>query len=335
MKDRIKIVADSKIPFLQRRLGDEVELVAVPASDITPAVVADADALLVRTRTQCGRALLEKSAVRLVVTATIGTDHIDLGWCREKGIVVENAAGCNAPGVAQYVWSSLLRCGFDPRKDTLGIVGYGNVGQIVGAWGRLLGCRVRVCDPPRRREGHRDVDYITLDQILNESDAVTLHTPLTYSGDDPTYHLIGRDELLKMKRGSMLINASRGEVVDDMAWNEILVEGRAKGVVDTWEGEPDINMDLLRNAAIATPHIAGYSLEGKQRATRMALEAVERFFGIVADKSGLAGSYVLPDHIATEAICRSYNPFADTEMLRRDPGRFEALRNEYAYRGEP
>lgn len=335
MEHRLKIIADNKIPFLKGRIEclGEVEY-ADPAS-FTPQMVKDADILVVRTRTRCDASLLEGSSVRLVVTATIGTDHIDLDWCAANGITVRNAIGCNAPGVAQYVWSSLLRNGFDPRTDTLGIVGYGHVGSIVAGWGRMLGCRVLVCDPPRKKAGMKDVDYLGLEQLLHDSDAVSLHTPLTREGDDATYHLIGTERLEMLKRGAILINSSRGGVVDNAAWREHLREGRTKAIIDTWENEPGIDRELLAMATIATPHIAGYSLEGKQRATRMALEAIEEYTGVMLDKSGLEKGYVMPAAIATEEICSSYNPFADTVALRSAPEGFERLRGDYDYRKEP
>lgn len=335
MNKKLKIVADSKIPFLEGRMESTAEVVYASPDEICRDLVKDADALIIRTRTKCGRELLEGTGVKLVVTATIGMDHIDTEWCRSNGIEVMNAAGCNAPGVAQYVWSSLLRNGFDPRKDTLGVVGYGHIGSIVAQWGKKFGCRVTVCDPPRKRAGFRDQDYRTLDELLYESDAVTLHIPLTLSGKDATFHLMDADRLAKLRRGAILINASRGEVVDNEAWVKHLSEGWTKAVVDTWEGEPNINLQLLSEATIATPHIAGYSYEGKQRATRMALEAIEDFFGVNVDKSGLAADYVMPEVMTTGTLCSFYDPFADTSRLKAAPGKFERLRSEYNYRHEP
>lgn len=335
MERKIKIIADSRIPFLRGRLDTVADMVYSDPERIDASLVKDADALIVRTRTRCDRSLLEGSSVRLVSTATIGTDHIDTDWCEENGITVRNATGCNAPGVAQYVWSGLLRNGFDPKKDTIGVVGYGHIGSIVADWGRKLGCRVLICDPPRKDAGYKDCMYLPLQHIMNEADAVTLHTPLTKNGSYPTFHLIGAGELDMLKRGAILINAARGGVVDDKAWEAHLAEGRTKAIIDTWEGEPEINRDLLSRATIATPHIAGYSLEGKQRATRMALESIEDFFGVTADKSGLESNYTTPETVATESICISYNPFADTEKLRKAPGEFESLRSSYDYRKEP
>ncbi len=331
----MKIIVDNKIPFIQGRLESLGEVVYADPFAFTPQLVKDADALIIRTRTHCNEALLDGSSVKLVATATIGTDQIDIPWCEANGITVENAAGCNAPGVAQYVWSSLLRNGFDPTCHTLGVVGKGNIGSIVAGWGRRLGANVIVCDPPRQKAGHRDEDYLPLEEVLTKADAVTLHTPLTKDGDDPTYHLISEPQLRLMKPGVILVNAARGPVVDNRAWSEWLDKGLGKGVVDVWEGEPDIDKKLLSKAIIATPHIAGYSREGKERATRMVLEAVERKFGVTLDKSGLEGAYVAPtDYIDPTAIIESYNPDFDTERLRSHPENFEQLRSDYDYRRE-
>ncbi len=347
----MKIIIDNKIPFIAGRLEEVADVVYTDPFSFTPELVKDADALIIRTRTRCDSRLLEGSKVSLVATATIGTDQIDLPWCRKRGITVRNAAGCNAPGVAQYVWSALLRDGFDPASQTLGVVGYGNIGTIVADWGRKLGCRILVCDPPRRKAGFNDVEYLPLESVLREADAVTLHTPLTKSGEDATYHLIGERELEMMRPGSTLINAARGGVVDNIAWQNHLAgrrgcqaangaaasgTGAHKAVIDVWEGEPDINRNLLDLALVATPHIAGYSFEGKQRATRMVLEAVEQHFGVRVNKDGLTGQYVAPEAIASaDIITSSYDPAADTAALRGNPGEFEQLRSNYNYRHEP
>lgn len=335
MECKLKIIADNKIPFLKGRLESIADVTYANPDSFDRDLVKNADALIIRTRTRCGAALLEGSSVKLIATATIGTDHIDLEWCKRNGIEIRNAAGCNAPGVAQYVWSSLLRNGFDPKEDTLGVVGYGNVGSIVADWGKKLGCRILVCDPPRKKSGMKDVDYLNLEQVLHEADAVTIHTPLTNTGEDATFHMIDAKHLEMLKRGAILINSARGSVVDNEAWKNHLKEGRTKAFIDTWECEPGIDRELLKLATIATPHIAGYSFEGKQRATRMALEAVGQFFGISIDKSGLEGEYHIPHELATEVICTSYNPFSDTNALKNNPDCFEQLRSDYNYRKEP
>lgn len=332
----MKFIVDNKIPFIKGRLERVGEVVYADPFAFTPQLVKDADALIIRTRTRCDEQLLAGSSVSLVATATIGTDQIDIPWCERQGITVENAAGCNAPGVAQYVWSSLLRNGFDLRKHTLGVVGKGNIGTIVADWGRRLGVKVIVCDPPRKRTGFTDEDYLSLEEVLRNSDAVTFHTPLTMTGEDATCHLVGPSELGLLKKGAIVVNAARGPVVDNEALAEWVEEGRGIAVVDVWEGEPVINRHLLERAVIATPHIAGYSSEGKQRATRMVLEAVERKFGVSLDKNVLEESYVPSEGPVNPAIITdSYDPAVDTMALRSHPDDFERLRSDYDYRKEP
>lgn len=330
----MKIIADKNIPFLEGRLpGAELNL--MPASEIDADAVRDADALIVRTRSRCDESLLKDSKVRVVATATIGTDHIDLDWCRANGIVVRNAPGCNAPGVALYVWSNLLRNGFDPKRHTLGVIGCGHVGGIVAEWGECLGARVLVSDPPKMESGDADREYLPLEEVLSMSDAVTLHTPLTYDGAHPTFHLINKDSMRSLKHGVLFVNAARGEVADTEALIEAIDEGRIRrAVIDTWEGEPDIDTRLLVRAVTATPHIAGYSVEGKQRATRMALEAIAETLATPVDLSGLQGSYVMPCGLNAETILSHYDPAEMTAALKSSPASFESLRNSYPLHSE-
>lgn len=343
-KPLIKI--ESNIPYIKGRLEEVAEVEYLSPEEFTPRAVADADAIVVRTRTRCDSDLLDKSKVRLVVTATIGTDHIDLPYCAAKGIEVSNAPGCNAPGVTQYVWSSLLRLGFRPWKDKLGVVGYGNVGSIVADWGRRLGAEVLVSDPPKSRQlskaglsfaeavKSKGIREASLEEILRECDAVTLHTPLTKEGTDATFHLIGEKALSLIKPGAILVNAARGPVTDSEALKGFLKDGRICAVLDTWEGEPRLDRELLEYVEIATPHIAGYSRQGKERATRMAIEALNRFFGIVGDTSGLTGAYQPSAILSEEEITESYDPYADDRELRSNPDSFEQLRKDYNYREE-
>lgn len=330
----MKIVADKNIPFLEGRLKD-VELIQLPASKINADAVKDAEALIVRTRTRCDENLLKGSKVKLVASATIGTDHIDILWCEENGIAVSNAPGCNAPGVALYVWSNLLRNGFDPEKDTLGVVGCGNVGGIVAAWGRRLGAKVLVCDPPRKERGLTDHDYLPLEEVLEKSNAITLHTPLTHDGLHPTFHLINKESLEHLHPDAIFINAARGEVAktDDLV--EAIENGRIRvAIIDTWEGEPSIDPRLLELADTATCHIAGYSVEGKQRATRMALEAVANTLGIEVDLTGLQGPYEEPQNLTPERIIESYDPAPMTSDLKANSSSFETIRNSYTLHKE-
>ncbi len=325
----MKIIADKNIPFLEGRIKG-AELIQLPASEIDDHAVKDADALIVRTRTKCDEHLLSRSKVKIVASATIGTDHIDIPWCKANGIAVSNAPGCNAPGVALYVWSNLLRNGFDPSKHTLGVIGCGNVGGILARWGERLGAKVLICDPPRKDEGLTDYDYLPLEEVLANSDAITLHTPLTHEGKHPTFHLINQDSIKHLKPGAIFINAARGEVADtDTLVSAIKVGLINKAIIDTWEGEPNIDLRLLELADTATCHIAGYSVEGKQRATRMALEAVADAIGINVELEGLQGPYKEPEILTPELITKRYDPTRMTEALKKNPASFESLRNAY------
>ena len=345
----MKIIIDENIPYIRGRLEPLAEVVYADQDKIDADLVRDADIIIIRTRTRADASLLEGSRVKTVATATIGTDHIDIPWCEANGIRVVNAPGCNAPAVAQYVWSSLLRQGFDPSRHTLGIVGCGHVGSIVKEWGELLGARILVSDPPIG-------ENLPLDTLLRESDAVTLHTPLTKSGECPTFHLIGEGQLAAMRPGAILINAARGPVVDNQALKQAVLSGHIRAIVDTWEGEPAIDPELLASVTYATPHIAGYSQQGKERAVRQVLEALcldrreeigdRRCDSIVMLTDGLCGAYVplksltpQPGNLAS-TIVGSYDPAEDTAMLRRafsaeGPKAFERLRHDYNYRPEP
>ncbi len=330
----MKIIADKNIPFLEGRIKD-ADLVLLAASEIDADAVRDADALIVRTRTKCDKNLLHGSKVKIVASATIGTDHIDIPWCEENGIVVTNSPGCNAPGVALYVWSNLLRNGFDMDKSTLGVIGCGNVGGIVARWGERLGVKVLVCDPPRKESGFSDRTYLPLEEVLQNSDAITLHTPLTRDGSYPTFHLIGKDTINHLKPGAIFINAARGEVVDTQALIGAIQEGKiSHSVIDTWEGEPDIDRKLLSLVDTATCHIAGYSVEGKQRATRMVLEAIAATLRLQVNLDGLQGQYKDPDSLTADRIVAAYDPSAMTELLKSNSSTFETLRNSYPVHNE-
>lgn len=331
----MKVVIDKAIPFIEGRLPNYVEAWYLPSEEITSEVVKDADAIIVRTRTRCDSKLLEGSKVKLVATATIGTDHIDMDWCSANGIEVRNAPGCNAPGVAQYVWSSLLRCGFDPGCHTLGIIGYGHVGSLVGAWAKEMGIKTLVCDPPRQMSGYNDVKYLPMDQVLRNSDAVTLHVPFTTGGIYATRYLVGYRELDMMKPGALLINSSRGGVVNELCLKDSLREKGMRAVVDVWENEPLIDAELLDLVAFATPHIAGYSQEGKKRATAMALKALKDVMGVEADITGLECVPANQLPISSDLILRSYDPTIDSDELKSHRQEFEYLRNNYKYRHEP
>lgn len=325
----MKIIADKNIPFLEGRIKD-AELIQLPSSEINADVVRDVDALIVRTRTICDSNLLQGSKVKIVASATIGTDHIDIPWCKHNGIAVSNAPGCNAPGVVLYVWANLLRNGFNLDKHTLGMIGCGNVGGKVAEWGERLGAKVLVCDPPRKEMGYTDREYLPMKEVLSKSDAITLHTPLIRDGKFPTYHLIREDSIDHLKPGVIFINAARGEVADTNTLTTAIEKGWIRcSIIDTWEGEPNIDKKLLSLADTATCHIAGYSVEGKQRATRMALEAVTETLGLDVDLEGLEGPYKAPEILTSDKIIEAYDPTEMTKALKAAPSSFENLRNAY------
>lgn len=340
----MKIVADRHIPFLEGVFEPYAEVVYIDGRAITHDDIVDADALVIRTRTRCNAALLDGTRVRMIATATIGTDHIDLDYCREKGIEVHNAEGCNAGGVMQYVFSAIY--GVAARKSikidnmTIGIVGVGHVGSKVEAMARYLGLDVLLCDPPRAEKEGPDA-FCSLDYLLANSHVVTMHVPL----DETTRKMADEEFFRMMQPGAIFINASRGEVVDDDALVQAIPKLGAV-VIDTWNNEPDVNADLIEMVDIATPHIAGYSYQGKQNGTASAVQSVARRFGI----EPLYDFYPeedLPDHNpilldlkdktqGERAAVFQYNYpiFTDDFRFRMEPHKFEKLRSEYQYRRE-
>ena len=340
----MKIVADMNIPFLKGVFEPYAEVVYKDGREISREDCLDADALVTRTRTRCNADLLEGTSVRMISTATIGTDHIDLPWCAAHGIEVYNAAGCNAGGVMDYVFSALY--GVAARKKIslqgakLGIVGVGHVGRKVERMGRKLGFQILRCDPPRaEKEGPEG--FCTLDELLAEAQIITLHVPL----DAQTRGMADDGFFNKMQPGVIFINAARGEVVDESA----LLRARPKLgalVIDTWCNEPDVNQRLLDECDIATPHIAGYSYQGKQNGTAMAVRAVARRFGfqeleqfypetenidlhpVVIDATGKSQGEI------ASILQYNYPIFTDDFMFRTDPKGFERLRSLYQYRRE-
>jgi erythronate-4-phosphate dehydrogenase len=313
--------------------------VYLPGASFTREVVADADALIVRTRTRCNRDLLAGSRVKFIATATIGYDHIDTTYCKEAGIQWTNCPGCNAGSVEQYVHSVLLLLkrekGLSLKDATLGIVGVGHVGSRVARMAKELGMRVLLNDPPRADRGEEG--FVGLDVLAKECDVLTFHTPLYKEGIYRTYHLVNNELLFSLKRKPYLINSSRGEVVDTASLLAALSAGKVKdAIIDTWENEPEINKDLLKAAYLATPHIAGYSADGKANASRMSLEALCKFFHIDASFEIVPPALPcmdIPDD-EDEAFLQRYNPTRDSEWLKNAPEKFEWFRGHYPLRRE-
>lgn len=341
----MKIIVENHIPYIAGLLEPYAEVAYLDNNEITPDAVADADALVVRTRTRCNEALLLNSRCRFVATATIGTDHIDLNFCHAHGITVANAPGCNAPAVAQYVLAVIARWmdkeGLNASQCshlTLGIVGVGHVGSIVARWARQLGFNVLLCDPPRARKEGAD-GFADIHRIAAEAHIITFHTPFTREGEDATFHLCDEALIDEMKHCKLLINSARGGIVDNIALADAL-ECRKIGdaAIDCWENEPHIDSRLLNLAFVATPHIAGYSAEGKRRATAMTVEALNAHFGFNAAVPPVAAPALGAGNVSLKRIAASYNPIADTAMLRRSADNiaeaFESLRNHYHLRHE-
>ena len=336
----MKIIVEKNIPFIKGLLEPWAEINYLAPEEINREKMLDADALITRTRTRCDKGLLEGSRCRLIATATIGTDHIDLDYCKEAGITVANAPGCNAPAVAQYVFASIAEV-MNPQNDvrppeaiTLGVVGVGNVGSVIARWGRALGMNVLCCDPPRA-EAEGGEGFTDLDTIARQCDVITFHTPLTRKGNHATFHMADKNFFDKLAKRPLVINSARGPVIDNEALIDAIDNGQvSNAAIDCWEGEPQINRRLLDKAAIATPHIAGYSREGKVRATAMALKAVTGFFNlpdIAPEEAVPAGAAA---NVTLASIAASYSPATDTKALKTSPDSFEALRNHYDLRHE-
>ena len=422
----MKIIADEAIPYLKGIFENECEVEYYPGSEITPQRVKDADALIVRTRTKCNAQLLECSKVKVIASATIGTDHIDRAWCQSHNIALFNAPGCNSGGVLQYFLTALFKClstrelwqkflnsapdatgaessaagaataggaagaadgaaagsvaGVDGTAEgtaaataagnsasesapfTVGVIGVGNVGSKVAAACEDLGFEVLRNDPPKERQqtlaynsGYLRIvdfkDYYSLDYLLENSDVVTLHVPL----DETTRGMADASFFARMKPGAIFINSSRGEVVDEAALLAN-IHKLAAVVLDVWVGEPNINKELLQSAFIATPHIAGYSAEGKIKGTQMAVEAIRRYMrdnGLTASTCpagatpAAGGTCTIPEEQPIPVDFRGKNideisqmlesifPIQElSDALKANPHTFEEMRNNYHYRHE-
>ncbi|MGY2373357.1 4-phosphoerythronate dehydrogenase PdxB [Pseudomonas sp. SDO524_S393] len=351
------IVADENIPLLDAFFEGFGDIRRVPGRSIDRATVEQADVLLVRSVTNVNRALLEGTKVRFVGTCTIGTDHLDLDYFAQAGIQWSSAPGCNARGVVDYVLGSLLTLaeieGADLNQRTYGVVGAGEVGGRLVKVLKGLGWKVLMCDPPRQIA--EDGDYVSLEQIIEQCDVISLHTPLTQSGNGATWHLLDRRRLEQLKPGTWLINASRGPVVDNAALREVLlVREDLQAVLDVWEGEPQVDVDLADLCVLATAHIAGYSLDGKQRGTAQIYQAFCAHLGL---EPSIELSDLLPPpwlaevHLnastdpawALATLCRSvYDPRRDDADFRRSlvgtveeqRKAFDLLRKRYPERRE-
>jgi erythronate-4-phosphate dehydrogenase len=276
----IKIIADRNIPQVDKAFAHIGELQLVDGRQLTAAQLGDAQILLVRSVTRVNRQLLEHSAVRFVGSATIGTDHVDLSYLQQQGIAFSNAPGCNAISAAEYVVAAVLYFTQSQHMQTnglkVGVVGYGNVGSRVVTRLEALDCEVIAYDPPRQQQ-FQDRDYVSWEQIQT-ADVVTAHVPLTKSGDYPTYHMFNAEFFSNLKDGALFVNTSRGAAVDEAALKQVKASGKPLHLIlDVWQHEPNIDLELLQQTVLATPHIAGYSAEGKHRGLEMIYHAACRF----------------------------------------------------------
>ena len=329
----MKVVIDNAIPYIKGILEPYAEVLYREGIDFRQEDVADADLLIIRTRTRCDASLLDSSNVKMIATATIGFDHIDLEYCQKHGIEVITAQGCNAAGVLQWVAAALAllsrKDGWTPPQRTLGIVGVGHVGRLVEQYARAWGFNVLRCDPPRKeREGG---DFIPLEELLSRSDIVTLHTPL----DRTTHHLINDRTMALMHNDAVLINASRGEVASTQA----LLKASQRLLIDVWEHEPEINRELLAKAIVTTPHIAGYSSQGKANATAMVVRAAAKRFSLpLTDWYPEQVRITERQDIDWQTMCLTIQSYCDLEAeslrLKAAAEDFESMRNGYRYREE-
>jgi len=351
------ILADENIPLVEAFFAEHGKIRRMHGRTINRAALGESEVLLVRSVTRVDRELLEGSRVRFVGTCTIGTDHLDLDYFEEAGISWASAPGCNARGVVDYVLGSLLALaegeGVELADRRYGVVGAGQVGGRLVEVLRGLGWNVRVCDPPR--QAREAGELVGLDEIIEECDVISLHTPLTLDGEHATFHLLDQTRLERLRPGSWLINASRGAVVDNAALREQLAQRPdLQAVLDVWEGEPQVDVGLAELCWIATPHIAGYSLDGKLRGTAQIYQAFCASRGLepmvdlaeLMPETPLRGLSFTASAMPAEAlatICRAvYDPRRDDAAFRRSlngdedqrRGGFDQLRKQYPPRRE-
>ena len=345
------IIADNKIPCLNGILEPFANIVYKKGREISKADTQNADALLIRTRTKCDKALLQNTPVKFIASATIGYDHIDTKYCEENGIAWANAPGCNASSVEQYVVSALLflakENNFELKDKTLGVIGVGHVGSKVAKAASALGMRVLLNDPPRNRNENLD-EFVDLGCLQQEADIVSFHVPLIRHGKDKTLDMANDQFFMNLKKGSILINTSRGEIIDECALEKAIDQKILLAtVLDVWRNEPHLNINLLKKVSLATPHIAGYSADGKAKGTEMSVKALSKFFNL-----GLSEwkpeNIPLPERphiqidcqnksdqeIIWEAHKHTYNIISDAQNLRNNPEIFEAFRGNYPLRRE-
>ena len=347
----MKIIIDDKIPYIRGAFEDVAEVIYLPGSKTTAEIVRDADAIVTRTRTICNEKLLAGSSVKFIATATIGYDHIDTDYCDAAGIKWTNAPGCNSKSVEQYIASTLMVLAETKKRQLkdlcIGIVGVGNVGSKVAKICEIFGMKVLLNDPPRERaEGPEK--FVSLETVKNEADIISLHVPLNTKGEDATFHMGDESFFSALKKKPVLINSCRGEVIKTDAVKKALKTKQISAFVcDCWENEPDLDLELLGMTEIATPHIAGYSKDGKAKGTSMSVQAISDFFGLGLNNwqpSGVElptnpiieidGEGMSEQEIFSKAILHTYDIRRDDKLLRLSPEHFEQQRGDYPTRRE-
>lgn len=345
----MKIVVDDKIPFIREAISQiSTDVIYKPGIAISPDDIHDADALIIRTRTRCDETLLKGSKVSFIATATIGYDHLDIEYLKRAHITWTNCPGCNANSVGQYIHSCLLLLekekGYDLSKTTVGLVGVGHVGHAVIEAIRPLGVQILLNDPPQkealRKAGKPHEFFLKMEELQEKCDIISFHTPLITKGPYPTFHLANKTFFNALKKQPIIINTSRGAVVDNTDVLQALKDGIIRdAIIDTWENEPNINQELLNLIYIGTPHIAGYSADGKANATRMALTALCNHFHLPVTfqiRVPQLPEEELPESnlTETERALVLYNPHTDSLKLKSHTTMFEELRGNYPLRRE-
>jgi len=345
----MKIIADKNIPYLKGIAESFGEVTYLGGADFNKETIKDADTLIVRTVTHFGKENLEGSKVKLICSATIGYDHIDTEYCEAHGITWHNAPGSNSGSVQQYITSALIaisrKKGFSLKDKTIGVIGVGNVGKKVAAISKLLGMRVLLNDPPRQKlEG--DEGFTDIETIKKEADIITFHTPLTRDGKYPTFHLADDDFFKDLKKKPIIINSARGAIIDTSAIKEAISNNLIGGtIIDCWENEPDIDRDYMQMVDIATPHIAGYSADGKANATRMSLESIAGYWSLPKEPIEKIRIPEVENHLidyqelkssetVEDIILRTYDILDDHDRFIPHPEKFSDLRGNYPLRRE-
>lgn len=345
----MRIVIDDKIPFIQGVLEPFAQVIYLDGSLINNAFIRNVDALIVRTRTKCDEELLKGTSVKFIATATIGYDHIDTEYCDKNDIFWTNADGCNSGSVLQYIASVLsflsLEKGYMLSEKTIGVVGVGNVGSKVVSLCKSLGMNVLQNDPPRA-EFEGDEGYSTLDEICEQADIITFHVPLEEDGEYPTRYMFNNDFVSKLVKKPVIINTSRGEVIHTETIKQAITSGKVSEVIlDVWEYEPAIDLELLDLVTIGTPHIAGYSADGKAAGTSMSVNVLARYFNFPLapwfpkNIPGVHNSVIVlnaenDDEAFLRAVKETYNVVSDSEALKKASEKFEWFRGHYPIRRE-